>query len=159
MRQLCLMEALALGLGVHGGWGPSQSTSEGFSHVYCCPVDRAWAAVEETLADLEYVTIDDRHDLGGGILHARRNDVGEIAVRAAPYLFEGTTLVSVAAPNEDRGVEEDILARLDARLRAPAPGGATPTSFRPKDPAAGFGARCNRWAGRRLFQEGELDHE
>lgn len=97
-------------------------------HVYDCSVERAWQAVERVVRDLNYASWEDRRDDEGGILRARNEEAGELFIRASAF-WEGTTLVSVAAPNGNRDAEEDILARIDADLR-PASGRGFPAGAR-----------------------------
>jgi hypothetical protein len=124
----------AIGILALAGCLGSAAEAPGSSRVYESTVERAWPAVEGTLSDLGYRTIDDRHDDGGGILHASREDVGELTVSAFPFM-EQTTLVSVEAPNGDRDVEEEVLGHLDARLRPPASRPPVPTGYRRTLPA------------------------
>jgi hypothetical protein len=97
-------------------------------HVYDCSVERAWQAVERVVHDLNYTTRENRRDDEGAILRARSDEAGELFVRASVF-WEGTTLVSVAAPNGNRDAEEEILARIDADLRS-ASGRSFPTGAR-----------------------------
>jgi hypothetical protein len=90
----------------------------GSSRVYDCTIDQAWRAVERAALDLGFRSDEDLHDEQGGMLWARGAEGSELAVRAAPF-EEGTTLVSVAAPNHDRAAEEAFLARVDSHVREP----------------------------------------
>ena len=90
----------------------------GSSRVYDCAMDQAWRAVERAALDLGLRSDEDLHDAQGGMLWARGADGSELAVRATLF-DEGTTLVSVAAPNQDRSAEEAFLARVDSHVREP----------------------------------------
>jgi hypothetical protein len=112
------------------GCSPPVAETPGTSHLYAAPLGRVWETVERSLAELNYTADDKRYDGGGGILHARRDDVGGLTVSAVPFT-DSTTVVSVAADASNREAEGEVVARLDAELRPPPPGRPVPTSFLP----------------------------
>lgn len=105
---LLLIGALA------GCAGPALSPLE-VSRVYPCEVGVAWAAVAPAVEDLDYRPKSNRHDAQGGVLRAWSAVGGDLFVRAAEFT-EGTTLISVAAPNGNRDLEEAVLGRIGDRL-------------------------------------------
>jgi len=110
-RLLCF---LLLTGAVAGCAGPAVSPLE-VSRVYPCGVGVAWAAVGPAVEDLDYRPESNRHDAQGGVLRAWNAEGGDLFVRASEFT-EGTTLVSVAAPNGNRDIEEAVLARISDRL-------------------------------------------